>query len=81
LPALGEPAPEIIDLHLVLAIDLEGDGFVECELRAAIERDEFLARQLEVHGHDRSGLLAVDVLAFVGIARDREDLRVLNTET
>jgi len=36
-----------------------------------------MARQLEVHGHDRSGLLAMDVLAFVGIARDRDDLRVL----
>jgi uncharacterized protein YbaA (DUF1428 family) len=40
-------------------------------------RHEFLSRKLEVHGHDRPGVLAMDILAFVRIARDCDDLRIL----
>jgi len=47
LSALGEPFPEVVDLFLGLAADLEGDGLVEGELRAAVDGDEPLARDLE----------------------------------
>src|SRR5262245_46905406 len=77
LAALGEPVPEIIDLRLVLAIDLERDGLVEGELRSAIEGREFLSRDLEVDPHHRGRLLAVNVLALVWIACDPDDLLVL----
>src|SRR4051794_1724764 len=40
LPAFGQALPEIVDLLLVLAGDLEGDGFVEGELRAAVDPGE-----------------------------------------
>src|SRR5512145_459963 len=46
-------------------------------MRPAIERDEALAGELEGDAHHRACLLAVDLLALVGIAGDRVDLRVL----
>ena len=36
----GELVPVVVDLLLVLAADVEGDGLGELELRAAVERDE-----------------------------------------
>jgi hypothetical protein len=42
LAAFRQLAPEIIDLVLRLASDLERDRLVELEMRAAIERDEAL---------------------------------------
>src|SRR5574341_736663 len=73
----GELAPEIIDLFLRLAGNLEGDRLVESELRAAVERDEFLPLELEGDHHDRARLLAMDLLPCVHVAADLVDLRVL----
>jgi hypothetical protein len=38
---------------LGVAVDLKRDGLVELELRAAVDGDEPLAFQLELHGHHR----------------------------
>ena len=45
----GERLPVAVDLGLVGARDLEGDRLGEGELRAAVEGDERLAVQLELH--------------------------------
>jgi hypothetical protein len=47
LAALRQLAPEIIDIVLRLAGDLERDRLVELEMRAAIERDEALPFNLK----------------------------------
>ena len=52
MPALGKPAPEIVEFPLALAINLEGDLVVKGELRAAVQRSEFLPGKLEFDGHD-----------------------------
>ena len=70
--ALEQPRPVVVDLGLVAAADLEGDGFGEGEGRGpAVQRDEGLARQAEFHGeHFAWGLLVcflagLEVLAHV----------------
>src|SRR5262249_27936426 len=75
--ALCQLAPEVVDLLLGFAVNLEGYGLVELEMRPAVQRQEFLPFDLELHGHDRSGLLAVNLESLFSIAADFSDLGVL----
>ena len=77
---MGELAPVIVDFSLGLTPHLERDRFVEFEVRTAVQRRECLSVDLEFHDHDRSGLLAVDLLPGLGITADLADLRVLENE-
>src|SRR5262249_53893375 len=72
-----ELRPEIVDLLLRLARDLEGNRLIELELRAAVKRDEFLPLEPEGDHHHRARLLAVDLLTGIDVAADLVDLRVL----
>jgi hypothetical protein len=81
LAAVGELAPEVVDLGLAIARDLERDRLVELELRAAIEADELLAFDFELDGHDGSRRLAVDLLSFLSVAANLDDLEFLKIET
>src|SRR4029079_7866134 len=56
LAAVGELLPEVVDLVLVVAVDQEGDGLVELEVRAAVDAGEAHAADLPVHRHDHAGL-------------------------
>src|SRR2546425_874229 len=47
--------PVVIDFALGLAVDGERDRLGELEVRAAIQRDESLPIELELHGHDAAG--------------------------
>ena len=67
--ALGERVPVVVDLGLVVAADLEGDGLVELELRAAVEGEELLAVGLELDG--QYGTRAAG--PRLGVAGDRAD--------
>jgi hypothetical protein len=69
LAALAKPLPEFVDLRLRSAIDDQRDCRCECELRAAVERQEFLALDLEQNRHDRAGRTR----AGLAVARRRED--------
>src|SRR4051812_6040592 len=51
-PALDEAVPEVIDLGLVLAEDLERDGLAQRELRTTVEGSERPAFELELDRHD-----------------------------
>src|SRR4051812_29746286 len=74
LAAAREQAlPVVVDLRLVLAVDDEGDGFVELKMRTAVERGELLAVELERDGHDGAAFAGT---AF-GIALRCGDLRAL----
>src|SRR5262249_28666266 len=70
-------APEVVDLLLRFTGHLERHGLVELEMRAAVQRQEFLPFDLELHGHDRSGLLAVNLETLFSIAADLSDLGIL----
>ena len=67
LTADGEFLPIVIDFLLRLAIDDEGEGFGELEVRAAVQGDEFLAIELELDGHDRALWPAGDLGPFFAI--------------
>ncbi len=62
-----------VDLVLGVTVYLEGDSLVELELRPAVESHEFLAFKFELHHHDRSRLLAMNVPAFLAIAAGFSD--------
>src|SRR5262249_5686229 len=66
-----------VDLLLGVAMDLERDRLVELEKRAAIEGDEFLSADLELHGHDRARFPAVHLESLLPEAADLPDLGVL----
>src|SRR5207253_10138086 len=72
LAARGELRPVAVHLLLVLAVDDEGDGLVEGELRPAIEGGHLLAVEHEVDGEHHSRL-SRSSLSVVG---DGADLRV-----
>src|SRR5215213_6379390 len=72
LAALGQDGPVPVDLLLRLAVDLQGDRLVEGEPRAAVEREEGLAVELEGDRHDGPGLAR----AGVAVVRDLDDARV-----
>lgn len=74
--AFGEPVPVVVDLGLGLTGELEGDGFVEFEMRAAIEGGESQAIEFKSDGHDRSGFMAVLLFSCVGVICDVGDPRV-----
>src|SRR3546814_828845 len=57
--ALGEPAPQPVDLFLGVAFDQERDGFVEANVRTAVHRKEGLSGELEGYQHDRSLLAGI----------------------
>src|SRR5262249_10538773 len=77
LAALGEPAPEIVDLLLGLAMDLERDRLVEFEMRAAVEGDKLLPGDLELRGHDRSRRFSVNLVSLFPVAADPADPGIL----
>src|SRR5262249_39861992 len=70
-------APEVVDLLLRFTGHLERHRLVELEMRAAVERQEFLPFDFELHGHHRSRLLAVNLESLFSIAADFSDLGVL----
>ena len=73
LAARGQPLPVVVDVLLGLAVDLEGDSLVELELGAAVDADEPLALQLELHGHNHPGRSR----RGLGVVRDVHDARIL----
>jgi len=77
IAADGEFFPVVIDLLLIFALDLEGDGFAEFEDRAAVECGEGLAFEFKGHGHHRTWRAAMDFLAGLAITRDFGDFRIL----
>src|SRR5262249_12605626 len=77
LAALGKLAPEIVDLLLRFAMNLERHRFVELELGTAVERQELLPFDFELRGHDRPRLLPVDLESLFSVAADFSDLGVL----
>src|SRR4029077_12185156 len=77
LPALRQPAPEMIDLRLCRAGNLERDRLVELEMRAAVERGKGLAVDLKLDNHDGTGFLAVHLTARLAVTADVLDARVL----
>ena len=75
LATLAQLAPVVVDLGLVGTVDLQRDRLVERELRAAVDRREELAVELEVDREHGPGLARAR-LAVVGDVRDlrvRED--------
>jgi hypothetical protein len=69
LASLAEAAPVVVDLGLIGTGDVERDRLAEREQRAAVDRGELLAVELELDGHHgarRPGR----VLAVVGDVRD-----------
>src|SRR5439155_12662391 len=77
--AVAEKALGPVMIHFLLrrAHDLERNGLVELEQRAAIESGERLALQLEGHGHDRPRRPAVDLVASLSISRQFGDPGIL----
>src|SRR5580692_6119884 len=71
--ALGEPAPVVVHLGLVLARDHDRDRRVERVLRAAVQRDELLPVELELDSLDRTG----GPRPCLGVAGHPSDLAVL----
>ena len=69
----GEPGPVVIDFLLGVATHDEGDGFVEFEQRAAVERGELLAIEFEFNREDA----AFGAGAFFGCGQLIEAARVL----
>src|SRR5262249_20811389 len=55
LSARREFLPELVDFALRLAVYRERDGLVEFELRAAVQRYEWLPVEIKLHGHDAAG--------------------------
>src|SRR5690606_25703860 len=70
LTALGELAPQLVDLLLRLAVDKERDRLVEGELRPAVERQVALPGQLE-HDHHRLAVRPRLHLHHPGTGEDR----------
>src|SRR5262249_50745313 len=52
--ALAEVVPVVVHLGLVRALHHQRDRGGEGVLRPTVEREELLAVELEVHGHDRA---------------------------
>ena len=73
----GELLPEVVDLCLVLAADLERDRLVELELRAAVDADELRVADPPPDRHDRARLLLADLLGCLAVAHDLADLGVV----
>src|SRR5215510_6544134 len=74
---LGQSVPEVVDLFLGVAINLEGHGLAELELWPAIERHERLPVDFEFCHHYGTWLLAVDLLAGFSITTDFPEFRIL----
>src|ERR1700729_2333103 len=71
--ALGEPAPVVVHLGLVLARDHDRDRRVERVLRAAVQPDELLPVERELDSLDRTG----GPRPCLGVAGHPSDLAVL----
>src|SRR5262249_62023666 len=74
---LCQSAPEGVDLLRTSTGHLERPGLVELAMRAAVQGQEFLPFDFELHGHDRSGLLAVNLESLLSIAAAFSDLGIL----
>src|SRR5262245_12986642 len=68
--AIRELAPEVIDVLLSVAQDLERDRLGELEEGAAVKSEKLEILDLEGDAHDRSRLLAVDFFTLLSIAAD-----------
>src|SRR5512133_1916719 len=66
LTTLGEPGPVVVHLVLVVAEDLERDGFGERVLRPSVQPEELLAVQLELDAN-RARLSELRVLEDRGV--------------
>jgi hypothetical protein len=74
LPAiLGQLIPELIDLLLRFAVDIERDGRCELVHRAAVERHEILALELECNDRYGSGMVGIFIFETV----DFDYLRII----
>src|SRR5690242_6915652 len=74
---LAQLAPEVIDLFLVFAKHLKRDRFGELEQGPAIEREEFLAFELELDCQHRAWLATMNFLPLLAVVRGAADLRVI----
>ena len=70
LTALGQPAPEIIDFSLCFTTNLQGDCFIELEIRTTIQCCERLSLDFEFNHHHRAGRLVMHLLPGLCIAAD-----------
>ena len=73
ITALGELLPVVVHFSLRVAHDLQRDGLVEFEHRAAVERGEGLPAELEFHGHDHSRGSFVDFVARFSVPHGVDD--------
>jgi len=73
LSALGELAPEVVDLLLGVAVHHEGDRERELELRTPIQGHEVLSIELEGDGHHRP----LRARSGFAVSRDAHDLGIL----
>src|SRR4030095_7048538 len=64
--------PEIVDLRLGIATDRHRDRLTELELRATVERREFLPGELE----DDDQHCALGLVPSLVVAREAEDPRI-----
>src|SRR6201996_4201417 len=67
LAAIGQPAPVVVDLVLVFAVDRERHRLAEGEMRTAVDPDEPIAVQHEGAGQARPGLAGAGVGAPIQI--------------
>src|SRR6202008_3784496 len=74
-------APEIIDISLCLATDLQRDRLAEFEVRTAIQGAECLSLDFEFNDHDRTGRLVMDLLPGLGVAADLAYFGILEDRT
>src|ERR1700761_401868 len=61
LAAIGQPAPVVVDLVLVLAVDREGHRLAEREMRTAVDPEESVPVQHEGAGQNRPGFAGAGI--------------------
>ncbi|MNN52235.1 hypothetical protein D3C81_1669210 [compost metagenome] len=74
---LGQIAPEMVDLFLILAIDLERDRLAEFEHRPTVKAGEGLAIEFETDGHHRTFRFAMKFLTELAVVGQAGDFRVI----
>jgi hypothetical protein len=67
----------VIEFLLIIAFDLERDGFVELELRSSVQSQKFLAVEFEFDKHDATGFVSVSLLASFAVVLLVCDLSIL----
>ena len=64
---------KVVKFFLILAINLERDGFIEFDVRTTIHSDERVAVKLELDNHDTTLLSMMKFLAGAGGAHNMLD--------